>query len=95
MKTPDEIKIWLATEIAVHYHLPNPEPRLTPKEFMLLEKMHGETLAYIEWLESRLAQVERERNAAVRDLTLMALRADRPEEAFVRSSVCTESTKEE
>lgn len=82
MKTPDEIKIWLATEIAVHYHLPNPEPRLTPKEFMFLEKMHGETLAYIERLEadneskqkriddleSRLAQVERERDAAIDDL---------------------------
>lgn len=68
MKTPDEIKIWLETEIAVHYHLPNPEPRLTPKEFMFLEKMHGETLAYIERLESRIAQVECERNAAVKDL---------------------------
>ena len=82
MKTPDEIKIWLATEIAVHYHLPNPEPRLTPKEFMFLEKMNGETLAYIERLEadneskqkrideleSRLAQAEMERDAAVEDL---------------------------
>lgn len=84
MKTPDEIKIWLETEIAVHYHLPNPEPRLTPKEFMFLEKMHGETLAYIERLESdneskqkriddlesRLAQVERERDALMYDFAL-------------------------
>ena len=68
MRTPDEIKIWLATEIAVHYHMPNPEPRLTPKEFMFLEDMHGETLKYIERLETRLAQVERERDAAVADL---------------------------
>lgn len=82
MITPEEIKVWLATEIAVHYHLPNPEPRLTPREFMFLEKMHGETLAYIEQLEAdnaskrkrideleaRLAQVEKKNAALLHDL---------------------------
>ena len=91
MITPEEIKVWLATEIAVHYHLPNPEPRLAPKEFMYLEKMHGETLAYIERLEadneskqkrineleSHLAQAKRERDAAVHDLNAFALNSEK------------------
>ena len=68
MKTPEEIKKGLEIEISVHYHLPNPEPRLTPREFMYMEQLHSDALAYIQQLESRLAQVERERDAAVFDL---------------------------
>lgn len=68
MKTPDEIKKGLEIEIAVHYHLPNPEPRLTPREFMYMEQLHADALAYIERLEQRLAQAERERDAAIHDL---------------------------
>ena len=67
MKTPEEIKKGLEIEISVHYHLPNPEPRLTPREFMYMEQLHSDALAYIQQLESRLAQVERERDAAIRD----------------------------
>lgn len=93
-KTPDEIKKGLAEKIPIHYHLPNPEPRLNPLELMELQHLHGSALAYIQQLEStvgqvskalcdkenattdellqaasqlksRLAQVERERDAAV------------------------------
>lgn len=68
MKTPEEIKKGLEIEIAVHYHLPNPEPRLTPREFMYMEQLHADALTYITHLEQRLAQAERERDAAVKDI---------------------------
>lgn len=68
MKTPDEIKAGLEIEIAVHYHLPNPEPRLTPREFMYMEQLHSDALDYMLELEQRLAQAERERDALLDDL---------------------------
>ena len=68
MKSPDDIKKGLEKEIPVHYHLPNPEPRLHPTELIELESLHASALAYINKLEQRLAQLERERDAAVEDL---------------------------
>lgn len=68
MKTLEEIKAELKEEIPVHYHLPNPEARLRHTDLMKLQNLHACTLTYIQQLESRLAQVERERDAAVHDL---------------------------
>lgn len=68
MKTPDEIKKGLEKEIPVHYHLPNPEPRLRPTELMELQSLHASAFAYITQLEHRLAQAEHERDAAIRDM---------------------------
>lgn len=56
MKSSDEIKKGLEKEIPVHYHLPNPEPRLHPTEFMELKNLHASALSYITRLEQRPAQ---------------------------------------
>lgn len=63
------IKTQLAKEIPVHYHLSDIEPRLTPLELMKLEQLHKDTLLLLNQFESRLAQVERERDAAVRAIS--------------------------
>lgn len=63
MKSPDEIKKGLEKVIPVHYHLPNPEPRLHATELMELQSLHASASTYIAQLEQRLAQAERERDA--------------------------------
>lgn len=69
MKTPDEIKkgLELCTTIGSHCDdCPYDGQCLTDRQ------PEVDALAYIQQLESRLAQVERERDAAVADLTVSA-----------------------
>lgn len=85
MKTPEEIKKELGRPVTVHYHN-DPEPRLTPRVKVELEQLHDAALAYIQKLEidkawagenydlmrEELAQLQRERDAAVKILTDIA-----------------------
>ena len=56
MKTPEEIKKGLEKEIPVHYHLPNPEPRLRQTELMELQSLHASATTYINQLEETVAR---------------------------------------
>lgn len=75
----DKVKTWLREPLPIHRHSPKPEACLTPLAQAELEQKHTVTLRYIQQLESRLAQAERERDAAVADL----------KEATESGSVCT------
>lgn len=67
MKTPEEIKKGLAACSADECHGQH-EGCTYQDQFFRTMRMCGDALAYIQQLESCLAQVERERDAAVRDL---------------------------
>lgn len=59
MCSVEEVKKKLGKEIHVHYHLPNPEPRLNPTELMELKRTHGLALACINQLESNYSQISK------------------------------------
>lgn len=61
-KKPDAIKRMLTDPIHVHYHHGDREPHLTPLAMCDLERLHHDTLAYIQ-------QLEDERDSAVKDMT--------------------------
>lgn len=67
MKTPEEIKMGLAACSADECHGQH-EGCTYQDQFFCTMRMCGDALAYIQNLESRLVQVERERDAAVADL---------------------------
>lgn len=64
MKSDDEIKKELKDAIPVHFHIGDTEPRLTHFEYHKLERLHAETLAHIQQLESKL-------NQAVEDIRML------------------------
>ena len=82
MKTADEIKKGLNSPIPVHFHIGDPEPRLTPLAFRDLEFLHTDALALIQQLQEEVSKyeegydaltkiikrLEAERDAAVADL---------------------------
>lgn len=67
MKPPEEIKKGLAACSADECHGQH-DGCTYQDQFFCTMRMCGDALAYIQQLESRLAQVERERDAAVHDL---------------------------
>ena len=67
MKTPEEIKKGLAACSADECHGQHEGCTYQDQLFCTM-RMCGDALAYIQQLESRLAQAERERDAAVNDL---------------------------
>ena len=73
MKTPEEIKKGLECCWSESLDLKTcrgcPYDGMPYKPIDCEEKLGQDALAYIQQLESRLAQVERERDAAVRDLS--------------------------
>jgi hypothetical protein len=78
MKSSDEIKKGLNDPIPVHFHIGDPEPRLTPLMTVDLEELHADALALIQQLEAqnaekdaRIQQLEAERDAAVELLKSM------------------------
>ena len=109
MKTLEEIKAELNEEIPVHYHLPNPEPRLHHADLMKLQALHACSLVYIQALEACIAQLERERDAALHDLKNSVdacmvckwlgeecrSRNELNECTFEWRGVCSENTKED
>lgn len=70
MITPDEIMNGLADPVPVHFHGGNPEPHLTPLAYKALEALHADALALIQQLEAQNAELQAERDAAVRDIDL-------------------------
>lgn len=52
MKTPDEIKRWLACPLPVHYHIGDTEARLRVADRMTLEAMHEDAINLIVQLEA-------------------------------------------
>lgn len=69
MKPPEEIKKGLAACSADECHGQH-EGCTYQDQFFCTMRMCGDALAYIQQLESRLAQVERERDAAVSELKI-------------------------
>lgn len=53
MRTLDQIKHDLKQELPVHYHDIEREPRLTLRNMLQLEELHGDTLLCIEQLEAQ------------------------------------------
>ena len=58
MKSPDETKKGLNDPIPVHFHIGDPEPRLTPLTLRDLEVLHTNALALIQQLEVDKQQLE-------------------------------------
>ena len=56
--TPDETKKGLNDPIPVHFHIGDPEPRLTPLSLRDLEVLHTNALALIQQLEKRAIHLE-------------------------------------
>lgn len=54
MHTPDETKKGLNDPIPVHFHIGDPEPRLTPLALRDLEVLHTNALALIQQLEAKV-----------------------------------------
>lgn len=63
MRKAEEIKKALAAPVPVHYHVGDPEPRLTPLTMCDLEELKADALALIQ-------QLEAERDSAVADIRL-------------------------
>lgn len=59
MKTADKIKKGLNAPIPVHYHIGDPEPRLTPLALRDLEFLHTDALVLIQQLMAENAQQAR------------------------------------
>ena len=55
-RTPDEIKKGLNDPIPVHFHIGDPEPRLTPLALRDLEVLHTNALALIQQLQAQNAE---------------------------------------
>lgn len=53
-RKPDDVKKGLNDPIPVHFHIGDPEPRLTPLAMVDLEGLHTDALALIQQLESKL-----------------------------------------
>ena len=69
MKTPEEIKKELFQDIYLFLRVE--DGNIPQERFVELIRLHNSAFAYIQQLESRLAQAERERDAAVHDLKLV------------------------
>ena len=54
MRKAEEIKKELAAPVPVHYHVGDPEPRLTPLAMCELEALHADALALIQQLEEKM-----------------------------------------
>ena len=59
MKSPEETKKVLNDPIPVHFHIGDPEPRLTPLTLRDLEVLHTNALALIQQLQDDNAQLNR------------------------------------
>lgn len=66
MRKAEEIKKALAAPVPVHYHVGDPEPRLTPLAMCELEALHADALALIQQLEEKREGLMKRRYRIIR-----------------------------
>lgn len=74
----DDVKKGLNAPIPIHFHIGDPEPRMTPLAVHDLESLHAKTLANIQRLENHndelskeIERLQMEKDAAVEDIRML------------------------